>query len=192
MNFEAASQFILQKLENELPDNLTYHNLAHTKGVYEAATRIGKDENISEDELKLLQIAALYHDSGWTFSDTEHEMMSCEIAMKYLPEYGFTKDQIELVCKLIMATRLPWSPETHLEKIIVDADLDYLGTDRFLTGAEALKQELISLGKLPQGTDWNKLQVKFLETHNYYTPSAIKSRGQKKTENLELLKKSMK
>ncbi len=76
MNFEGASRFILEKLERELPDNLTYHNLAHTKEVYEAATRIGKEEDISEADLKLLQIAALYHDAGWTFSDTEHEMMS--------------------------------------------------------------------------------------------------------------------
>jgi uncharacterized protein len=191
MNFEGASQFILHKLENELPDILTYHNLAHTKEVYEAATRIGKEENITDEELQLLQIAALYHDSGWTFSDTEHEMMSCEIVMKYLPDYGFTNEQIEVVCKLIMATRLPWSPEDHLQKIIVDADLDYLGTNRFFPRAEDLRQELISLGRLAADTNWNKLQVKFLETHNYYTPSAIKSRGQKKTENLELLKKSL-
>ncbi len=189
MNFEGAAQFILQKLERELPDNLTYHNLAHTKEVYEAATRIGKEENISDEELKLLQIAALYHDAGWTFSDTEHEMMSCEIVMKYLPDFGFTKEEIEVICKLIMATRLPWSPEGRLQEIIVDADLDYLGTDRFFPRAEDLKQELISLGRLPQGTDWNKLQVKFLETHNYYTVASKKSRGHKKTENLELLKK---
>jgi uncharacterized protein len=191
MNFEGASQFILQKLEEELPENLTYHNLAHTKEVYEAAIRIGNEENISPEEMKLLEIAALYHDSGWTFSDTEHEMMSCEIAIKYLPEYDFTPEQIEIVCKLIMATRLPWSPEDHLQKIIVDADLDYLGTDRFFPRADALRRELISLGRLPANADWNKLQVTFLETHNYYTQAAIRSRGEKKNENLELLKKSI-
>jgi uncharacterized protein len=191
MNFDGAAQFILQKLENELPENLTYHNLAHTKEVYEAAIRIGKEEHITEEDMKLLEIAALFHDSGWTFSDTEHEMMSCELAMKYLPEYEFTPEQIEVVCKLIMATRLPWSPENHLQEIIVDADLDYLGTDRFFPRADALRQELISLGRLPENADWNKLQVKFLETHNYYTASSIKSRGLKKTENLEQLKKSL-
>lgn len=189
MNFEGAAQFILQKLENELPKNLTYHNLAHTKEVYEAAIRIGGEEHIAEADMKLLQIAALYHDAGWTFSDTEHEMMSCELAMKYLPGYGFTPEEIEVVCKLIMATRLPWSPDNHLQEIIVDADLDYLGTDTFFPRAEALRQELISLGRLPHTADWNKLQVKFLETHNYYTDSSKKSRGKKKDENLVALKK---
>jgi uncharacterized protein len=191
MNFEGASQFILDKLKNELSVNLTYHNLSHTKGVYEAATRIGKEEHISEKDLKLLQIAALYHDSGWTCTNTEHELMSCEIAMKYLPEFEFTPQEIETICKLIMATRLPWAPETHLQEIIVDADLDYLGTDRFLAGADALKQELISMGRLPKEANWNKLQVKFLETHHYYTQSAKLDRDQKKNENLELLKKSL-
>ncbi len=108
--------------------------------------------------------------------------------MKYLPEYDFTKQEIEVICKLIMATRLPWSPEDHLQEIIVDADLDYLGTDRFFPRANDLKEELISLGRLPDGTDWNKLQIKFLETHNYYTPASQKSRGEKKNKNLELLK----
>ncbi len=191
MNIEGASQFILDKLENELPKNLTYHNLAHTKGVYEAAIRIGKGENITEDEMLLLRIAALYHDTGWIFTTTEHEMKSCEIAREHLPDYGFSPEQIKVICELIMATRLPWAPWNHLQEIIVDADLDYLGTDRFLSGAEALRKELISLGRLPKDVDWNKLQVKFLETHHYYTEAAKLSRDEKKNENLELLKKSL-
>lgn len=191
MDFEGASRFILLKLENELSKNLTYHSLAHTKEVYKAATRLGKEENVSEEDLRFLQIAALYHDSGWLVGRTEHETISCKIVVKYLPKYGFTPEQIEVICNLIMATRLPWSPKNHLEEIIIDADLDYLGTDSFFTKAEALKQELIFLHILPpDGADWNKFQIRFLEMHHYYTPASINSRAKKKSENLELLKKS--
>ena len=157
MNLEGASQFILQKLENELPKNLAYHNLAHTKEVHEAAMRIGKEENITEKEMELLRIAALYHDSGWIYNGVGHEAISCEIVRKHLPDYGFNTDQIESICTIIMATKLPYTPENILQKIIMDADLDYLGTDTFFPRAESLRQELVSLGKLAEGADWNKL-----------------------------------
>lgn len=191
MNLKDASQFILQKLENELPKNLTYHNLAHTKEVVEAAMRIGKEENITEKEMELLRAAALFHDSGWIYNGVGHEAISCEIARKNLPEYGFTPEEIEKICSIIMATKLPHTPENLLQKIIMDADLDYLGTDTFFPRAESLRQELVSLGKLPDGADWNKLQVKFIEAHCYFTASSIKNREPKKLENLELLRKSI-
>jgi predicted metal-dependent HD superfamily phosphohydrolase len=191
MNFKGVSDFILHKLENELPDNLTYHNVSHTKDVYEAVTRIGTGEKVSKNELELLRVAALFHDSGWAISCENHELKSCEIAREYLPGFGFAPNEIETICKLIMATRLPWSPENHLEKIIIDADLDYLGTDNFFPRAEALRLELKSMGKLPDDIDWNQLQVKFLQMHVYYTPSAINSRAAKKNENLEELKKML-
>jgi len=78
-----------------------------------------------------------------------------------------------------------------LQKIIMDADLDYLGTDTFFPRAESLRQELVSLGKLTDGADWNKLQVPFIEAHRYFTASSIKNREPKKLENLELLRKSI-
>ena len=191
MNLEGASQFILQKLENELPKNLAYHNLAHTKEVHEAAMRIGKEENITEKEMELLRIAALYHDSGWIYNGVGHEAISCEIVRKHLPDYGFNTDQIESICTIIMATKLPYTSENILQKIIMDADLDYLGTDTFFPRAESLRQELVSLGKLAEGADWNKLQVPFIEYHHYFTASSIKNREPKKNENLELLRKSI-
>jgi uncharacterized protein len=191
MNLEGASQFILQKLENELPGNLTYHNLAHTKEVHDAAVRIGKEENITEKEMELLRIAALFHDSGWIHNGVGHETISCEIARKNLPDYGFTKEQIEKICTIIMATKLPHTPGNLLQKIIMDADLDYLGTNTFFPKAEYLRQELVSLGKLQDGADWNKLQVTFIENHHYFTSSSIKNREPKKLENLELLRKSI-
>ena len=191
MNLEGASQFILQKLENELPKNLAYHNLAHTKEVHESAMRIGKEENITEKEMELLRIAALYHDSGWIYNGVGHEAISCEIVRKHLPDYGFNTDQIESICTIIMATKLPYTPENILQKIIMDADLDYLGTDTFFPRAESLRQELVSLGKLAEGADWNKLQVPFIENYHYFTASSIKNREPKKNENLELLRKSI-
>jgi len=55
----------MPKLEKELPEYLSYHNADHTKNVIAAATHIAAHENISGNELILLQTAALFHDIGF-------------------------------------------------------------------------------------------------------------------------------
>ena len=54
MKLEEAGKYILEKLKNGLPGQLSYHNAAHTIDVYNAADFIGKQENISDNELTLL------------------------------------------------------------------------------------------------------------------------------------------
>lgn len=54
-------------------------------------------------------------------------------ARQYLPHFGYTGDEIEQVCDIIMATQMPQNPHNHLGQIICDADLDYLGRNDFLS-----------------------------------------------------------
>ncbi len=45
--FSPAEKFIIQKLENELAANLTYHGLHHSFNVLKAALKIAASENLS-------------------------------------------------------------------------------------------------------------------------------------------------
>src|SRR6476660_7679289 len=68
-DYSGAEKFILQKLESELPKNLSYHAINHTLDVLEAALRIAAGEGITdEEELKLLRVAVLIHDAGFILS----------------------------------------------------------------------------------------------------------------------------
>ena len=49
------------------------------------------------------------------------------MAKEELPKFGLSEKDIELICGMIMATKIPQNPKTKLEKIIADADLEYLG-----------------------------------------------------------------
>jgi len=180
MKFGEAKKFILQKLKKELPQHLSYHSVEHVKDVVDAARAIGKSEGIKGTDMKLLLTAALFHDSGFLKGPKEHEKVSCEIARKNLPQFGYTQEQIELICGMIMATRIPQTPHTHLEQILADADLDYLGRDDFWRIGNKLFEELSVYGIINDESEWNKLQIKFLENHNYFTPTAIKTRKAKK------------
>src|SRR4051794_28119499 len=122
MLFEEAGKYILGKLNDHLPERLTYHNADHTTDVYFAAQFLGQQENIKAEEMKLLLTAALYHDSGYLVKDKGHEEESCIIAKDTLPVYNYQGEHIELICGMIMATRVPQTPKNLLEKILADAD----------------------------------------------------------------------
>jgi uncharacterized protein len=191
IQFEKVEQFMLQKLQNELPQHLSYHSVSHVKDVMQAALNIARQEGVQQQEQILLQTAALFHDSGFLFGAQEHERKSCNIAREYLPQYGYDAQQIEQICGMIMATKIPQSPQNHLEEILADADLDYLGRDDFFTIGNRLFDELSMFGIVSTERDWNMLQLRFLESHHYFTKTAIALRNEKKQEHLNYIENQL-
>jgi len=189
MNYHAAKAFIIDKLENELSDKLSYHGLHHTLDVLYTTEELCYTERISPYESLLLKTAALFHDSGFTRVTEEHEQQGCRIARQHLPGYGYTPGEVDRVCGMIMATKIPQSPANCLEEIICDADLDYLGRDDFYEIGNTLFQELKAYEILQSEKDWNRLQVRFLENHRFFTRTNKRRRALKKQHHLEELKK---
>jgi hypothetical protein len=73
-----------------------------------------------------------------------------------------------------MATKMPPSPVSLLEKIICDANLDHLGRADFLIQSDRLFQEYLLNKKIRNKNEWNQMQVKLLENHEFYTDTARK------------------
>lgn len=180
MDFKQARAYINGRLRKELPRNLSYHSVAHVKDVYESARRLAKAEGVSGEDLTLLLTAVLFHDSGFMIQSSEHERIGCDIVREALPQFGYSPEQIERICGMIMATRIPQSPNNLLEQIIADADLDYLGREDFRSIGNKLFSELQMYGILQGEDEWNRLQVGFLEKHHYWTETAIATRKSRK------------
>lgn len=180
--------FVLEKLENGLPQNLYYHNLKHTIDVYTQVELIGRSEMVSMEELLLLRTAALLHDAGHLIDYDTHEEMAVKLAREILPEYYYTERQISIISELIMSTQLPPRPKNLLEEIMCDADLDYLGRTDFIPVSNMLYRELHEHGKIGSLRDWNEMQVKFITKHSYFTKTACKLRNVNKQSQLDKLK----
>ncbi len=174
MQFEKVYSFILTKLEKELPQYLYYHNTSHTTDVINATVILAQAENISGEDLVLLKTAALFHDAGFIETYSGHEDISIKMAAKWLPEYGYTGDQIERIKKLIEVTKGPSIPENKLEEIMRDADLYYLGTSRYSEISDKLYKELKEAGFIKDQEEWHVQELKFLKGHKFYTESAQK------------------
>lgn len=184
MDFESAKNYILNRLELELPANLHYHGIQHTIDVYEASLRFAEKENVQGRQLVLLKTAALYHDAGFMVRYKDNEIASVEIVKSILPGYNYTKEEIEVISNMILSTQIPQKPKTLLDKILCDADLDYLGREDFFTTAHKLHQEWNANGINTSLVNWYKQQLGFVERHVYFTESASHIRENKKMINL--------
>ena len=172
IQFTDIQEIILDKLEKELPDYLFYHNVKHTVDVVTEVELIGWGEGCSDEEILLLKTAGLFHDAGHTVAYDNHEFYGTELVRKMLPIYNYTQGQIDCICEIIMSTKLPPRPKTLLENIICDSDLDYLGRSDFIPVSNTLYEELKAQNKIGTLNDWNKIQVKFISGHQYFTSTA--------------------
>ena len=185
--FQNIRSLVYDKLDG-LNADLTYHNKEHTMDVVHQCERIAKDEGFEDGhELYLLRIAALYHDTGFLKTYFNHEEMSCRIFTEDAALFNFSEEDKELVRHLIMATKLPQTPKTMLEKIICDADLDYLGRNDFFTIATGLQKEFLHYEIVHSEDEWHQLQVKFLTTHQYHTESSRRCREEQKKAHMAML-----
>ncbi len=189
MQFDKAYSLLIGRLETQLPAYLHYHNADHTKEVIASTETLAYAEEVSERDLIILKTAALFHDCGFLETYTDHEEISCDMAKKWLPQFGYSHDVIDEICELILATKLPQKPKTKLAEIICDADLYYLGTDKYFSGANKLYKELHEAGFVKNREEWRKEEIKFVEGHHYFTATAQKKLNSNLKKTLLQLKK---
>ncbi|MDT0643455.1 HD domain-containing protein [Zunongwangia sp. F363] len=182
---------VISNLEKNLPSWLHYHSAAHTRHVLDQTIFIAGKEHVKGEDLFLLKLAALYHDTGFMKSREKHEEISCSIAHKELVNDGLEKEDVDKVCKMILATRIPQKPETKLENIIADADLEYLGTPQFNAISNRLYKELLHYHPNMSREQWNEIQIDFISKHSYHTNYCKQNREPGKLANLEHIKKEV-
>lgn len=182
-----AIRFVMDFLEDNLDDRFSYHSVEHTRSVLRTSEILSNSEGIGQESLEMIRLAAAWHDCGYINDPLQHEKESCHMTRRHLPSFGFDKNQVEEICSIIMATRIPQRPEGLSQKIICDADLHYLGTDDYEKMAGMLFSELKQFGFNFSEDEWLERQIAFLTNHSYFTATAKNLFEAKKLENLQLL-----
>jgi len=191
-DYEGARRYVLERLEKELPSNLYYHCISHTRDeVIPAVDQLSAMEKVDENSRLILRTAALFHDLGYVERVEGHETSSAGIAGQILPGFGYTSEQIDAVCSLIMATRLPRTPQTLLEEILADADLDNLGHTDFMRRSLDLRKEWETFGRQWTDQEWYVRQLEFLSEHRYFTASARLLHDEQKQRNIQQIQQAL-
>ncbi len=90
-----------------------------------------------------------------------------------------------------MATKMPRTPETRLEEILADADLDNLGRSDFLQRSLDLRKEWGTFGRQWTDQEWYISQLEFMAGHRYFTASARQLREAQKQQNMQQLRQAL-
>lgn len=156
-------------LKQHLLSCYVYHNYQHAEYVREKAREIGKHENLGSKDLFLLDIAAMWHDVGYITGPKDHEEHGCQLVRKHLPRYGFNAADIEIICGMIMATKVPQQAHTLAEAVLADADMSYLATDEAENTARKLYEERLAADPTLTEKLWDEQQIRFIESHHFLT-----------------------
>jgi uncharacterized protein len=178
--YRKLKSHVLDLLDHQLPGCLTYHGKEHTLDVLNVCEQYIQRLEINEEDAYLLRIGALVHDVGFVKSLKQHEKVGADLAERIMNDLNMSPDHIEVVKGLVLATQTPQSPQTLLQRILCDADLDYLGRDDYPEISEMLFEELQGMNGIKSPEEWRRLQIDFLRGHQFHTPYAKAHREPKK------------
>ena len=186
---EEAEQYITNLLEEQLGDNYYYHNLSHTLGVRDACLDIGTGMDLSKEQLEILELAALFHDTGFIAQYDGHEEASQRIAEEFLTDKNYQPKKLQQVLHCIEITEVGKEPSDKLGEIMKDADLANLGSTDYLQTLSNLRKEWeVMLGQVHSDQEWFELNRSFLKDHSYHTAYADQQYGPQVKQNRKVLK----
>ena len=194
LRLKIVDEYIRDLFRDELPNGIKYHDANHTlhptRGVVASANRIALSENIPERDRELLITAAYFHDTGYIRQFGKNEPIAARMAGRILKLIGYKPGEIKKIQKMILATDLAREPQTHVEQILCDADLDHLGRDDFFELDGKLREGRGIRGlDVSDDAEWYRGTLKILKMHKFYTRTQKKLREKRKKKNTEKILK---
>ncbi len=187
---EKAKKFVEGLLKERLSDKYIYHNISHTEDVAATCLEIAQHENLSNEQIEVLLLAAWFHDTGYVISSDNHEENSVKIMRDYFENENYDPQKIDKIAEVILSTRNDCEPKNIKEKIIRDADLAHIGRSKFESKGDLLRHEWQLLqNKNFSDLEWEKNQLEFLIAKKFYTDYAKEKLGKKLLENISDEKK---
>ncbi|MDX1939551.1 MAG: DUF5706 domain-containing protein [Saprospiraceae bacterium] len=190
---QEAEKFIIRLFEQKLTADHRFHDLAHTRAVRDACKKMVQKLGVASEEMEVLELAALFHDSGYTATYSGHEVESRRIAEAFLKEQEYPANKLQAVLRCIDVTYPSGHPENLTQQIIKDADYVHLASEDYVGTIESLRHEWeVFLDKSYEDSEWYRLNYDFLKNHQYITPAARELFEPQKEANLKHLKKVIK
>lgn len=170
-----------------------YHSYNHAIEVMDRATYLAKKEKLNDEQIEILALAWLFHDTWFIIQYDNNEEIWAKIAQNFLKWILYPPYKIQKIEDLIIATKPSYTrPINICEKIIKDADLDNLGRYDFFERWNSLKKEIEIIKNIKiKDPDWVHWSIELLKEHNYQTITQKLEREKIKQKNLKKLIKEL-
>ena len=173
---------------SSLPESMHFHRIEYARKVYDQSFLLCRSEEIEEEERLLVRTASLMLYTGLTQDYHNFQNRSAVICRETLPGFKYSDRQIDQICNLILATKKPFHPDSQLEKILIDAKMEYIGRPDYTDQLKLLFQEQKETGSKINGQQFKNQQLELLYEFQFYTVAARRMRevsGEKQMRNLE-------
>lgn len=179
-NLEKAKRYVNQLL-SPIEDHY-YHEYSHALEVMQRALYLWEKEGLDEDEIEMLGLAGIFHDTGFIIQYDNNEPIGAKIAENYLKSILYPMEKIKIIEEMILATDPKYTkPKNIYEEIIKDADMDNLWREDFFDKADKLKMEIETIKHIKiNDPEWNHGLVELLTQHTFYTKTQQLERNPKK------------
>ena len=189
--YKRLEEHVSSLFESHDSSHLVFHNIEHTRTVVIRSSEIAGHYNISDADMRILQMASWFHDTGYLIGPPAlHEENSVKLMREFAEIQGLPEYEADTAADCIMATKKLKDPETLLQKIVCDADSYHLGTSQFKETNKAVYEEFY--GK--PGIDKSKAAfrdetISMLARHRFYTDYCNELLTDIKLKNMKSLEK---
>lgn len=171
IKLQDIEEMVIKMFDDEASPNLYFHNSSLVKNICTQVDLISNAEKLPEEEFVNLKLASVFLLTGY-ITDYENPMeQSMLIVEKVLPGYGFSRESIDTVNRIIKNS-FTENPETFTDDILHDARYDYLGRIDYIKLTDKLMRELSEYGKQTDRNTWIGIQKKYLFDHQFRTNTA--------------------
>lgn len=182
---ERAREHVLRWFDKRMPRHMRFHDLNHTMEVVRTSLAIADGMKVEGHDRVLLELAALFHDTGYALAYAGHEAKSAEVAQAFLRRQGMSLRDLATVRGLILATRMGSPVRTRLQAVLRDADSAKAGQADFQARSNRLLEELRAIqGQTMAPAEWDRANLAYLKGHRFLTAFARKRYGPQKRLNL--------
>ena len=170
-----------------------YHSYNHAIEVMERCIYLWEKEWLEKEEIEMVAIAWLFHDTGFIIQYDNNEPIWAKIAQNYLRTILYDRDKIKNIERLILATDPEYKiPVDIYEKIIKDADMDNLGRKDFFEKTNNLKREREIIKNIKiRDPEWRHASIDILREYKFKTFTQKMERDFTKWKNLEEMLKEL-
>ncbi|MEO1257474.1 MAG: Pycsar system effector family protein [Bacteroidota bacterium] len=185
-----AEAYVVDFFKRNIGAEYVFHDIQHVRNVVGAVKLVGEGCGINGRQIELLQLAAWFHDTGYVEGAEGHEERSCKFAVDFLSRHNVPEQDLDVITRCIMATKLPFKPKDLLEEVMCDGDLSHLGKDIYWDRCGRLRQELLMTRSIMMSEqEWIQFEIDFMGNHHYFTEAAQDLYGKRKEKHIRQLVK---
>jgi hypothetical protein len=182
-------------LLDQLPENLKYHNKAHTLDVLYETVLFAVVNGASQRDIEISAIAAAWHDVGYVEQYEQNEGVAVELFKQSTAFQKLSPEEQNEIISIILDTQMVMKEgKPHLLQqksrlgYVLDADVSNFGRTDYFEKRQKVSDEIgLNLDDVNVKRKFFNFAKELLVNHDWKTGSARKLRQSQKEENLKKL-----